>query len=728
MKKRIFSVFVGLTTAFLGLAQATLPTSCDFSGSQLPSVGWTTSLADYYTASGKPAPAMKFASTGRNLIINVASSPGTMTFDIAGNSLNASSEFEVQESVDGSAYTTVANYNKANLGADQAYENRSVTLNSTTRFIKFIYVNKGAGNIGLDNVVVNAASVTHQELTVQVNNATIANNSNHSVSSNVGVATLLPFKIKNTGSSDPLSVSAITISGANASDFALATTPTYPLSIAGSSEENIGINFTPTATGTRTAKITITSNDLDFPTFTFDLTGYGGGLATEPAAQPTNLIFSNVKTYRIVANFTASANTDGYLVLRKQGSAITEVPVDGTTYSAGDMIGGAKVVKSSASTTFTPNDILANSNYYFAVFAYNGVGAGINYNTTSPLTGNQQTPATMVSATEYDAIVTTSPTLLSDLHGLVAPHFQNFYSDYATKMVDKFQGRDTTNGKKAVTCAYTGNIYMYDYPFNFTAAGMSREHTFANSWFPTQNNNANFYSDYHNLFLVNQNDANAIRSNYPLGVVVSDTIQAHGNSYYGKNANGQWVYEPRDEQKGTAARAMFYMMTRYTENGTTWKLPANISASIPYGQDQAVLKQWNTQFPPTKFEITRNDYIDSLQNNRNPFIDHPEYACFIDFTNMTHNIVGCELNVTPEQLLQAFIVYPNPAKETVTIAVDGTQLIEYRIFDVKGQLVQKEFLNDVLAKEINVSTLDKGIYIITATTEQGDVSRKVVIE
>ena len=173
---------------------------------------------------------------------------------------------------------------------------------------------------------------------------------------------------------------------------------------------------------------------------------------------------------------------------------------------------------------------------------------------------------------------------------------------------------------------------------------------------------------------------------------------------------------------------MFYMCTRYTENGTTWKLPSSISATITYGQDQAVLKQWNTQFPPSNLEISRNDYIDSLQKNRNPFVDHPEYACFIDFSNMTHLVNGCELGVTSDILLQAFIVYPNPASSTVTVTVDGASLIEYRIFDTQGRLVKTEFLNEVIAKEINVSSLDKGTYIINVTTEHGDVSRTVVIE
>lgn len=726
MKKKIFSLLLGVTAAFFAMAQATLPTSCDFSGSELPSVGWTANAPEYYPASGNPHPAFKFGATGKYLLINVASAPGTMTYDIAGNSFGTGT-FEIQESVDGNTYTTSRTHNATDISGNTPYTNKSLTLSSATRFIKFIYVTKAGGNVGLDNVVVNAAAVTAQQMKVNVNGTPATNNSTHYVGAAQGSSSVLPFTVQNTGSQDALSVASIVISGTNAADFSLNNTLTFPVSVAALSTENVGLKFTPSASGSRTATVTITSNDLDFPAFTFNVIGYGDNFASEPSAQPTALNFSNVKTYRLSAAFTAAA-AEGYIVLRKKGAPVTEVPVDGTAYAAGDMIGAAKVVKASSATSFVPNDIVANSSYYFAVFAYNGVGQYTNYLTTAPLTGNLSTPATMVSAGEYSGINTASSTLISDLHGLIAPHTQNYYSNYAARMIENFYSRDTTGGKKTITCSYTGVNYNFDAPFNFTSVGMSREHTFANSWFPVDNSDANFYSDYHNLFPVHQTTANEIRSNYPLGIVVSDTIQSNAASYFGKNAQGQWVYEPRNEQKGAAARAMFYMCTRYTENGTTWKLPSTISNTISYGQDQAILKQWNTQFPPSNLEISRNDYIDSLQKNRNPFVDHPEYACFIDFSNMTHLVNGCELGVDSDMLLQAFVVYPNPASSTVTVAVDGASLIEYRIFDTQGRLVKKEFLNDVIAKEINVSSLNKGIYIINVTTEHGDVSKTVVIE
>jgi hypothetical protein len=39
---------------------------------------------------------------------------------------------------------------------------------------------------------------------------------------------------------------------------------------------------------------------------------------------------------------------------------------------------------------------------------------------------------------------------------------------------------------------------------------------------------------------------------------------------------------------------------------------------------------------PDAYDMARNDFLDSLQQNRNPFVDHPEWACQINFINMSY--------------------------------------------------------------------------------------------
>ena len=52
-------------------------------------------------------------------------------------------------------------------------------------------------------------------------------------------------------------------------------------------------------------------------------------------------------------------------------------------------------------------------------------------------------------------------------------------------------------------------------------------------------------------------------------------------------------------------------------------------------QDLATLIQWHKQDPPDKWEVDRNNYIQSIQQNRNPFVDHPEYVNYINFNDLT---------------------------------------------------------------------------------------------
>ncbi len=89
-------------------------------------------------------------------------------------------------------------------------------------------------------------------------------------------------------------------------------------------------------------------------------------------------------------------------------------------------------------------------------------------------------------------------------------------------------------------------------------------------------------------------------------------------------------WEPRNADKGDVARMIFYMAIRYEGGDGFANLEVNNivnNGSNPYIGKLSVLKQWNTQDPPSAFEKRRNQVIyDTFQHNRNPFIDHPEWV------------------------------------------------------------------------------------------------------
>ncbi|PAT02264.1 hypothetical protein CI105_02670 [Candidatus Izimaplasma bacterium ZiA1] len=94
--------------------------------------------------------------------------------------------------------------------------------------------------------------------------------------------------------------------------------------------------------------------------------------------------------------------------------------------------------------------------------------------------------------------------------------------------------------------------------------------------------------------------------------------------------NDSW--EPRDEVKGDVARMIFYMAVRYEGDEAKYDyLDLEINNYVDNGTAPLmgkldVLLQWNIDDPVDDFEMNRNNVIYGIQGNRNPFIDHPEFA------------------------------------------------------------------------------------------------------
>lgn len=238
----------------------------------------------------------------------------------------------------------------------------------------------------------------------------------------------------------------------------------------------------------------------------------------------------------------------------------------------------------------------------------------------------------------YDGIDPNKSTFLTDLKNRIrTPYYWVPYSQFDETNIANFASKDNGDGTSSVFCVYSN--YEYEYSGTFAWDVFSREHTFPHSWMPTNPANEpverDEYADQHHLFPTHQEGANSVRSNHPLGDVTnaSDTF---GEARFGTDAFGNTVFEPRDEHKGDAARAILYMIVRYDDiDGYDWGLNAindivvNVRNQDP--QDLDLLLAWHNQDPPDQWEFERNDYIQSIQGNRNPFVDHPEYVNYIDF-------------------------------------------------------------------------------------------------
>lgn len=743
MKKLTYTLLFLVAFNIVAWAQAILPTSWDFSTPQTPGpypVGWTASGTDFYATSGNPGIACKFLLTGNTVTIQFTTAPGSLTYDLKANTANSAaytSVFLVEESSDGITWTTLHSHTALSISA---YTSFTDTPLSTSRYIRFNMSLKASGNVALDNVSLAVAPAgPTQQISVKQGTTAILNGGVFVLNSAVSTMIQTTFTVENLGTVNTLNISSAAVSGANAGDFNVVS---FPSTVTATSSGSIVIEFTPSVSGTRDALLTIANDDPTGNPYLITLYGIGGNYASEPTAQASALTFNNVKSYTLSASFTAASPApEGYLVIRKTGSAITDVPVDGTVYERGDMVGASKVVYSGTATSFTPNNIVAEKNYYFAIYSYNGPGVYRNYLATSPLAEDIMSSGSMQASTYYNGISTSSSSFLTDLHNKINPHTHLFYSNYGPAVVRDFASRDTTGDERVITCVYSGENRVYSEPFDWTTYGFSREHTYCHNWMPTNPaEGMPEYEDYHHLFPTNQNSANAVRSNYPLGEVVNVTSTYLGCKY-GQDAHGNTVFEPRDSHKGDAARAMMYVATCYTTvGGNSWALPNPISNTIPYGQDQNILKTWNYQDPPDAWEIARNDFIESIQGNRNPFVDSSHFACFIDFTTMT-KLSGPNVPCNAEVLSVAdnkkdvdyLFVAPNPNNGTFAInyITSQNQIITVKLIDVLGREVytQNSSVNNGFnAIDITTKDLNKGIYLVELNSENGKKTERIVIK
>lgn len=113
---------------------------------------------------------------------------------------------------------------------------------------------------------------------------------------------------------------------------------------------------------------------------------------------------------------------------------------------------------------------------------------------------------------------------------------------------------------------------------------------------------------------------------------------SRGNKFF-DNVTNAYAYAPRSAVKGDVARILFYMVTKYDYLSLV-DLPSNTNPSLYQMAQLSRLYAWHLEDPVDDFERHRNNTIYNFQNNRNPYIDHPEFVERIWGTVVTlsHNV------------------------------------------------------------------------------------------
>ncbi len=106
------------------------------------------------------SPKLKFNSTDDVVILHFNEQPGTLTFDIKGNSFSGGT-FKVQTSADGVNYTDLETYTALGNTQSEIIED----IDADVRYIKWIYTEKSSGNVALGNITL-AKYTNKQDATV----------------------------------------------------------------------------------------------------------------------------------------------------------------------------------------------------------------------------------------------------------------------------------------------------------------------------------------------------------------------------------------------------------------------------------------------------------------------------------------------------------------------------------------------------------------------------------
>lgn len=252
--------------------------------------------------------------------------------------------------------------------------------------------------------------------------------------------------------------------------------------------------------------------------------------------------------------------------------------------------------------------------------------------------------------------------------------------------------------------------------YNSEADCYNREHSVPASWF---NDNAPMYTD---LFHVVPTDGyvNNRRSNFPLGDVASASWTSQNGSKLGSSAVAGYVgtvFEPIDSFKGDFARIYFYMATRYKDELPSW-------TSDPFsGSDFAVWAKnmflvWNAQDPVSAKEVDRNNFVHDLQNNRNPYVDNPQWV---------NDVWGFPVGMAEKENKLMARIYPIPVDDNLTIdLLNNANSTTITVLQLDGKVVLSTNTNESKIN-IELASFPNGIYFLTIQNELGFYKEKVVV-
>lgn len=261
----------------------------------------------------------------------------------------------------------------------------------------------------------------------------------------------------------------------------------------------------------------------------------------------------------------------------------------------------------------------------------------------------------------------------------------------------------------------------------------NREHTFPKSWF--NNTSSPMYSDAFHI-MPSDKKVNGLRGNLAYGIVGSPTYTSGNGTKIGNCVAPGYPYnllvcEPTDIYKGDIARNYFYMATCYEDIIGSWQNNDADANTVLDGTSDKVyetwflnmLLTWHINDPVSQKEIDRNNAIYSVQGNRNPFIDHPEYVCQIWSTPATCATLFNNSFLSDNSV----IIYPNPTNSNEIEITTEEPITKLTLVNTNGQII-KEIVSPIFNQNtFKLNNLQQGFYFLKINAEKGSLTKKIIV-
>lgn len=208
------------------------------------------------------------------------------------------------------------------------------------------------------------------------------------------------------------------------------------------------------------------------------------------------------------------------------------------------------------------------------------------------------------------------------------------YTSYAG-LANAYKTTDAVPNKSGyITWFYTGTEVKFS-GFGGSGGQTNREHVWPKDGGSAFSETSECGSDAHHLRPTECN-LNSTRGSKSFGEVEQSTqnvVNQNKSASYGDGTadslcytSGSFFY-PAAGYRGATARILMYVQTRWG-NKFNLQFVDGAGHSKTIGDFKTLMK-WRLEELPTQEEINRNQAVYEIQGNRNPFIDHPEYAAYI---------------------------------------------------------------------------------------------------